>query len=131
MNQNKSDKAKSGAIFVAIGIFLSRIAGLIRERAFAHYFGNSDAGDAFKAALKIPNFLQNLFGEGVLSASFIPVYANLLAENDPEKKIEAKKVASTIWSLLFLTTSILVILGVFATPFLILLLQDLQVKKEN
>lgn len=119
MNQNKSDKAKSGAIFVAFGIFLSRIAGLIRERAFAHYFGNSDAGDAFKAALKIPNFLQNLFGEGVLSASFIPVYANLLAENDPEKKIEAKKVASTIWSLLFLTTSILVILGVFATPFLI------------
>ncbi len=52
---------KSGALFVALGIFLSRIAGLIRERLFAHYFGNSDASDAFKAALKIPNFLQNLF----------------------------------------------------------------------
>ena len=35
--------------------------------------GASDAADAFKAALKIPNLLQNLFGEGALSASFIPV----------------------------------------------------------
>ena len=43
---------------------------------FAHYFGlRPDAADAFYAAFRIPNFLQNLFGEGVLSASFIPVYA--------------------------------------------------------
>lgn len=110
---------QNGAILVAIGIFLSRIAGLIRQRAFAHYFGNSDAADAFNAAYKIPNFLQNLFGEGVLSASFIPVYANLLASQDESGKLEAKKVASTILSLLFLMTSLLVILGVFLTPFLI------------
>ncbi|MEN0058519.1 MAG: murein biosynthesis integral membrane protein MurJ [Bdellovibrio sp.] len=107
---------KSHALWVGLGIFLSRIAGLIRERVFAHYFGNSDAGDAFKAALKIPNFLQNLFGEGVLSASFIPVYAQLLAKKHDE---EAARVASVIGSLLFLTTSLLVLVGVFATPFLI------------
>lgn len=117
--ETKNKSGQSGAILVAIGIFLSRIAGLIRERAFAHYFGNSDAGDAFKAALKIPNFLQNLFGEGVLSASFIPVYANLIASKDESNQLEAKKVASTIWSLLFLTTSALVLIGVLATPFLI------------
>lgn len=58
--------SKRAAFLVASGIFLSRIAGLIRDRVFAHYFGNSDAADAFKAALRIPNFLQNLFGEGVL-----------------------------------------------------------------
>ena len=63
---------------VAAGILLSRILGLVRNRVFAHYFGTSDAADAFNAAFKIPNFLQNLFGEGVLSASFIPVYARLL-----------------------------------------------------
>lgn len=107
---------KSHALLVGLGIFLSRIAGLVRERVFAHYFGNSDAGDAFKAALKIPNFLQNLFGEGVLSASFIPVYAQLLAKKHDE---DAAKVASVIGSLLFLMTSGLVLLGVLATPFLI------------
>lgn len=107
---------KKHAFLVALGIFLSRIAGLVRERVFAHYFGNSDAGDAFKAALKIPNFLQNLFGEGVLSASFIPVYAQLLAKKHDE---DAAKVASVVGSLLFLLTSVLVLAGVFATPFLI------------
>ena len=35
---------------------------------------------AFAAALRIPNLLQTLFGEGVLSASFIPVYAKLRAQ---------------------------------------------------
>ena len=117
MTQSKSKK--SGALLVGMGILLSRIAGLIRERTFAHYFGNSDAGDAFKAALKIPNFLQNLFGEGVLSASFIPVYAQLIASNDKDKHSEASKVASIVASILFLFTSLIVILGVFATPFLI------------
>lgn len=107
---------KSHALLVGLGIFLSRIAGLVRERVFAHFFGNSDAGDAFKAALKIPNFLQNLFGEGVLSASFIPVYAQLLAKKHDE---EAAKVASVIGSLLFVMTSLLVLIGVFATPFMI------------
>ncbi|MBC7713113.1 MAG: murein biosynthesis integral membrane protein MurJ [Rhizobacter sp.] len=121
----KNDNKKSGALFVGLGIFLSRIAGLLRERVFAHYFGNSDAGDAFKAALKIPNFLQNLFGEGVLSASFIPVYAGLLAREhndntpDHEHHLEASKVAMTIGTLMFLMTSFLVVGGIVATPFLI------------
>jgi putative peptidoglycan lipid II flippase len=104
------------AFLVASGIFLSRVAGLIRDRVFAHYFGNSDAADVFKAAFRIPNFLQNLFGEGVLSASFIPVYANLLARKDEQ---EARKTAGAVAALLALSTSILVLLGVLAAPWLI------------
>ncbi len=104
------------AFLVASGIFLSRISGLIRDRVFAHYFGNSDAADVFKAALRIPNFLQNLFGEGVLSASFIPVYANLLARGDQK---EARRTAGAVAALLTLSTSLLVLLGVLAAPWLI------------
>src|SRR6202167_1972548 len=109
--------ARSGrfAFLVAAGIFLSRVAGLIRDRVFAHYFGLSEAADAFKAALRIPNFLQNLFGEGVLSASFIPIYANLLAREDEE---EARRTAGAVAALLALSTSILVLIGVLATPYL-------------
>jgi putative peptidoglycan lipid II flippase len=108
--------SKRFAFLVAAGIFLSRVAGLVRERVFAHYFGSSDAADAFKAAFKIPNFLANLFGEGVLSASFIPVYAGLLAREDDE---EARRTAGAVAALLALTTSILVLIGVLATPYLI------------
>jgi putative peptidoglycan lipid II flippase len=104
------------AFLVAAGIFLSRVAGLVRDRVFAHYFGNSDAADVFKAAFRIPNFLQNLFGEGVLSASFIPVYANLLARDDQD---EARKTAGAVAALLALCTSLLVLLGVLTAPWLI------------
>ena len=108
-----------GATLVAAGIFLSRIMGLVRSRLFTQFLGTSDAADAFSAALKIPNFLQNLFGEGVLSASFIPVYARLLAEGDEE---EAGRVAGAVFSLLALTATVLVAIGVLATPWLIDLL---------
>ena len=104
------------AFLVAAGIFLSRIAGLVRDRIFAHYFGITYVADAFKAALRIPNTLQNLFGEGVLSASFIPVYAKLLAQKDRE---EAGRVAGAVFSLLALITSVLVLVGVLATPYII------------
>jgi putative peptidoglycan lipid II flippase len=104
------------AFLVALGILLSRLAGVVRQRVFNHYFGLSDAADAFAAAIRIPNFLQNLFGEGVLSASFIPVYARLLAEGAEE---EAGRVAGAVGAILALTTALLVLVGVLATPLLI------------
>ena len=90
------------AALVAAGIFLSRVAGLIREAVFARYLGNSWAADAFKFAQKAPNVLQNLFGEGVLSASFIPVYARLVAKGDEDL---AGRVAGVFISLLTILVS--------------------------
>jgi putative peptidoglycan lipid II flippase len=115
---NKPSGRKTGrfAFLVAAGILSSRIAGLIRDRVFAHFFGLSEFADAFRVALRIPNFLQNLFGEGVLSASFIPVYANLLARKDDE---EARRTAGAVGALLTLSTAIIVLIGVLATPYLI------------
>ena len=104
------------AFMVAAGILISRIIGVIRQRVFAHYLGISDAAGAFTAAFRIPNFLQNVFGEGALSASFIPVYANLLARGDQK---EASRVADAVLTLLALATSIIVLIGVIATPYFV------------
>jgi putative peptidoglycan lipid II flippase len=101
---------------VAIGILCSRLAGLVRQRVFAHYFGLTAPADAFSAALRIPNFLNNLFGEGALSASFIPVYASLLARGDERA---ADRVAGAVASLLALLVGVVVAVGVVATPLLI------------
>ena len=101
---------------VGAGILISRIVGLARQRVFAHYFGTSAAGDAFSAAFRIPNFLQNIFGEGALSASFIPVYAKLLAHDDEK---EAAHVANAVLGLLALAVSLIVLTGVLATPYII------------
>lgn len=107
------------AFFVGAGILISRIAGLVRQRIFAHYFGSSAEGDAFSAAFRIPNFLQNVFGEGALSASFIPVYAKLLAQDDEK---EAARVANAIFSILALVTALVVLIGVLTTPYIVTLI---------
>ena len=113
---------RSGALLVALGILLSRLAGLVRQRVFGHYLSLDAEADAYNAAFKIPNFLQNLLGEGVLSASFIPVYAQLRARagfSAEENEREARQLASAVFGLLALTTSLLCLGGLFATPWLI------------
>jgi putative peptidoglycan lipid II flippase len=102
---------------VAIGILASRVAGLVRQRVVAHYFGQStDAADAFFAAFRIPNFLQNLFGEGVLSASMIPEYTRLVAAG---RRDDARRLAGAVAGLLGAVVLIIVAVGVLAAPVLV------------
>jgi putative peptidoglycan lipid II flippase len=110
-----ADSGGRHAFLVGAGIFASRISGLVRQTVFAHYFGLTGPADAFNAAFRIPNFLQNVFGEGVLSASFIPVYARLVGRGEEE---EAGRVAGAVAAILALLVSVLVLLGVIGAPFL-------------
>ncbi len=105
--------AGGAAPLVAAGILTSRIAGLVRERIIAHYFGTSLHADVFKAALRAPNILQNLLGEGALSASFIPIYSELLERGRRE---EAGRVAGAVFALLFAVVGALTLIGVLLAP---------------
>jgi putative peptidoglycan lipid II flippase len=109
------------AALVAAGILLSRVMGLVRESLKARYLGATDGvvADAFYAAFRIPNLLQNLFGEGALSASFIPVYSDLVARG---KREEADGLAGAIGALLALLTAVLVLIGVWSAPVLVSLI---------
>ncbi|MDE2752139.1 MAG: murein biosynthesis integral membrane protein MurJ [Gemmatimonadota bacterium] len=100
---------------VAAGILVSRVLGLVRESVFAHYFGNGALADAWRAGLRIPNVIQNLLGEGSLSASFIPVYVRLLEEG---KEREAGRVAGAVLGLLCLVAGLLAAAGAWGAPFL-------------
>lgn len=104
------------ATLVGAGILLSRIFGLVRQRVLAHYLGLSSSADAFSAGFRIPNLLQNLFGEGVLSASFIPVYSGLLARGQRD---DARRLAGAVFGVLSLIVAVVVLVGVLATPWLI------------
>ena len=98
---------------VAAGILVTRILGLVRERVFAHYFGSGHEADAFRAALRIPNIIRNLLGEGTLSASFIPVYASML-ERDEEDA--ARRLSSVVASLLVIVAVVGATLGAVLAP---------------
>jgi putative peptidoglycan lipid II flippase len=105
-----ADDSGRNAALVGAGILLSRLSGLIREIVTAGFLGVGLASDAFKAALRIPNLLQNLLGEGVLSASFIPVYSRLV-DTDEE---EAGRTAGAVAGLLAAAVSVLVVIGMVA-----------------
>jgi len=111
-----SPTAARSARWVAAGILLSRIAGLVRERAIAHYLGVSIYSDVVRAALRMPNVLQNLLGEGTLSASFIPVYAELVESGQDE---EAGRVAGAVFGLLVALAGGLALIGIFLAPVLV------------
>lgn len=98
---------------VAAGIIVTRVLGFVRERLLAYYFGNGPAADAFRAALKIPNVIRNLLGEGTLAASFIPVYAALREREGAEA---GRRLAGVVASLLVLLTAVAALVGVVLAP---------------
>ena len=98
---------------VGAGILVTRVLGFVRERVFAHYFGTGVEADAFGAALRIPNVIRNLLGEGTLSASFIPVYAGMIERGETD---DAQRLSGVIASLLVLLTALGALLGIVLAP---------------
>lgn len=97
----------AGAIRTVAGLTLvSRFAGLARDVVTAHIFGNTAVASAFRAAYAVPNLFRRLFGEGALSAAFLPEYAQLV-KHDPTA---AHRLASLICWLLALVTGMLTLI---------------------
>jgi putative peptidoglycan lipid II flippase len=101
------------ALVITAGILLSRLFGLARQRFIAHYFGLSALGGVLAAAFRIGNIVQNLLGEGTLSASFIPVYARARAAG---RDREATRFALTALGFLLLVTATASAVGVLLAP---------------
>lgn len=56
----------------------SRLLGLVREIVAGHFLGTGLVASAFTVAFVVPNLFRRLFGEGALSAAFIPLYSQSL-----------------------------------------------------
>jgi putative peptidoglycan lipid II flippase len=112
-------RSTAGAVFVSLGIFGTKLFGIVRQAFIARFMGAGMVADAFNAALRIPNMLQNLLGEGAISSSFIPVYAQLVARGDEE---ESRRVAGAVLGLLSVLVAALVLLGIVFTPELVQIL---------
>ncbi|MCF6157101.1 MAG: murein biosynthesis integral membrane protein MurJ [wastewater metagenome] len=93
---------------ISICTFTSRILGLVRDIICASIFGTSMVWDAFIVAFKIPNLFRRLFGEGALSAAFIPVFTEQIEKHG---SAEAWKFANAIATLLIIILGGVVLLG--------------------
>lgn len=87
------------ALTVSTFTGLSRLLGFVREIVMAHYFGTSLAKSAFDVAFRVPNLFRRLFGEGALSAAFVPVFAEALEKDGREK---ANRLAGRVLTMLAL-----------------------------
>ena len=99
----------SAAVFVAAGILASRIFGLVREKAVAYYFGVGAHLDVYQLMMKGANLLNNLLGEGTLSASFIPIYSRMLEEG---RERDAGRFAGAVLGILMTIAATVTLAGV-------------------
>lgn len=57
-----------------IGIFVSRVLGLIRDMLTASILGANIFSDIFFVAFKLPNLFRRIFAEGAFTQSFLPAF---------------------------------------------------------
>ena len=103
-------RRQQGAAAAAAGIGVSRLSGLARTALVTNVLGIGTIGDAFAAAMRIPNFLQNLLGEGALSGAFVPAYSSL-AERDERA---AGRLAGAVATFLVAVTAAAALISILA-----------------
>jgi putative peptidoglycan lipid II flippase len=92
----------------------SRVLGLVRDQVLAALFGAGNEMDAFIVAFRIPNFVRDLFGEGAMSAAFVPTFTRHLTRYG---KKDAWRLGNNVMNALMLITASAVLVGmVFARP---------------
>ena len=99
--------ARSTGIVMA-SILASRILGFFREWTVAREIGSSAVTDAYFSAFTLPDFLNYLVAGGSISLTFIPVFAQYVAENREE---EGWRVFSTVMTFMGLLLAALVIVA--------------------
>ncbi len=105
------------ATAVGSGIFLSRVTGFARDIAVAAFLGTNLLADAYFAAIKIPNIIRNLLGEGTLSAAFVPVYADSLERHGPDAP-DSTRLARSVLGIVLTAAVLLSALGVILAPWI-------------
>lgn len=109
-------KIAAATLVMAFATSLSRVAGLIRDMVVARCFGAGFATDAFFMAFTIPNLLRRFFGEGSLTAAFVPTFSEVFHQRGEE---EAQRLANRCVTLLLLVMLVIVVLGIIASPWLV------------
>lgn len=108
---SQSKTITGAAIILGLASFVSRIAGMLRDRMLAQHFGAGDTLDAYYAAFRIPDLMFNLLIAGALSAGFIPVFLDIWNKN----KSKAWELTSTVLNLIFIGfAGVSIVLYIFA-----------------
>ncbi len=98
---------------VSIAVMGSRLLGLAREIVIFNYFPTKLGASAFHLAFRIPNFLRDMFGEGILSKAFITTFLATEAEDGEEA---AWNLSNRIFNLTIVVLVCIILLGIVFSP---------------
>ncbi len=87
---------RTSAVYVAAGTAVSRVTGLLRFVALAWALGQTLLADSYNLANNTPNMLYDVVLGGVLSATFIPVFVDRLANKDENEAFESISAVITV-----------------------------------
>ena len=107
------------ALLVSAATMLSRVLGLVREQLFAALFGVTAYADAFLIAFRIPNLLRDLFAEGVLSAAFVPTFAERRKTQGLQSAFD---LANVVIGAVLVVVGSITLLGILGAPWLVALI---------
>lgn len=116
MHTTSREKIAKSAGRISGATLISRLLGIARDSIFAAYFGTSYLADAFNLAFTIPNFLRRIFGEGMLNASYVPVYTHYLQK---EGKQSAVDLAARTFSVMIVILSVVTVLGIVFSDWIV------------
>ena len=87
----------------------SRVLGLVREMLQSRLIGAGVEQSAFVLAFAIPNMARKLFGEGALTAAFVPVFKGEVERGEVES---ARRLARAVMTMVLLILGSIVVLVV-------------------
>ncbi len=112
--ENRSAAKATGKIGIAV--MLSRVLGLIRDVFMLHLYGTSILAECFNLAFRIPNLLRDLFAEGALSQAFVTVFSKKMKVEGDDS---AWKLANRVLSLFAVVMSVVTLLGILLSPYVV------------
>ncbi|MFZ1948241.1 MAG: murein biosynthesis integral membrane protein MurJ [bacterium] len=116
MRGGAKEKIAKSAGRISGATFLSRLLGIARDSVFAAFFGTTYLADAFNIAFMIPNFLRRIFGEGMLNASYVPVYTDYLHKQGKQRAVD---LASKTFSVMVVILAGVTIAGILCSQWIV------------
>ena len=104
------------AAIMAVIITVSKLLGLVRDRAIAGAYGTTEAAQAYTIASKLPINIFDLVIGGVVTAAFVPTFSALLVKKDREK---AMSFANSYVNLILIITAVISALGIALSSLLV------------
>lgn len=112
----KQGKLLKTAGFMVFATLLAKVFGMLRDMLLAANYGTTMQAVAYETASRVPLLLFDFVIGGVVTASFIPIFNEIL---ERKNKDEAMRFANDYVNFILMVTIVITLAGIVFSPWLI------------